>query len=55
MKPGPGIRKLFRLPGGARTIEHDVDAELEFHVLTRTEILMARGLTRDEAGEQARR
>jgi predicted permease len=55
MKPGPGIRKLLRLPNGARTIEHDVDAELEFHVLTRTEILMARGLTRDEAGEQARR
>src|SRR5687768_14250963 len=55
MKPRLGIRRLLRLPGGERTIERDVDAELEFHVSTRVEILMGRGLSHDEANSQARR
>jgi acetyltransferase-like isoleucine patch superfamily enzyme len=55
MKPGPGIRRLLRISRDARAVERDVDAELEFHVSTRVDILMARGLSRDAADEQARR
>jgi putative ABC transport system permease protein len=55
MKLGSGIRKLLRHPPGARGVERDVDAELAFHVDTRTDALMARGLTRESAVEQARR
>ena len=55
MKLGPGIRKLLRQPASVRAVERDVDAELEFHVATRTDVLMGRGLTRDAADEQARR
>src|SRR5688572_16313965 len=55
MKLGPGIRKLLRQPARVRAVERDVDAELEFHVATRIEVLMARGLTREAADEQARR
>ena len=55
MKLGPGIRKLLRQPARVRAVERDVDAELEFHVATRIEVLMARGLTREAADEQAGR
>ena len=55
MKLGSGIRKVLRHPPGARAVERDVDAELAFHVETRVDVLMARGLTRDAADAQARR
>jgi putative ABC transport system permease protein len=55
MRPGPGIRRLLRISRDARAVERDVDAELEFHVSTRVDILMVRGLSRDAADEQARR
>jgi predicted permease len=55
MASGSGIRKLLRLPAGARAVERDVDAELAFHIETRVEALTARGLTREAAESQARR
>jgi putative ABC transport system permease protein len=55
MKLGPGIRKLLRQPAGVRAVERDVDAELAFHVETRADVLVARGLTREAAERQARR
>jgi len=55
MKLGSGIRKVLRHPPGARAVERDVDAELAFHVETRVDVLMARGLTREAADAQARR
>jgi predicted permease len=55
MKLRPGIRRLLRASRDTRTVERDVDAELEFHVATRIDTLMARGLSREAADEQARR
>jgi predicted permease len=55
MKLGPGIRKLLRHPAGPRAVEQEVDAELAFHLETRVDLLVARGLTPDAAEAQARR
>src|SRR5215211_1871954 len=55
MKLGPGIRKLPRQPAGVGAVEREVDAELAFHVETRTDVLVSRGLTREAAEQQARR
>jgi putative ABC transport system permease protein len=55
MKMGPGIRKLLRQPARARAVERDVDAELAFHLETRVDLLVSRGLTREAAEAQARR
>ena len=55
MKLGPGIRKLLQRPAGARAVEREVDAELAFHVETRIDVLVSRGLTREAADQQARR
>ncbi|HUQ82651.1 MAG TPA: ABC transporter permease [Gemmatimonadaceae bacterium] len=55
MKLGPGIRKLLRKPAAARAVEHDVDAELTFHLETRVDLLVSRGLSRAAAEAQARR
>ena len=55
MKLGTGIRKLLRQPPAVRAIEREVDDELRFHVDTRIEALMARGMTRQAAEAQLRR
>src|SRR5688572_27501016 len=55
MKLGPGIRKLLRQPASVHAVERDVDTELEFHIATRIDVLMGRGLTREAADDQARR
>ncbi len=53
MRPGPGIRRLLRLPARPRGDERDVDAELAFHIETRAEALARGGLTREEARRRA--
>ena len=55
MKLGSGIRRLLRQPAGARAIEREVDDELTFHVETRIDVLMSRGVTRQAAEAQVRR
>src|SRR5215208_2623064 len=49
----PGVRRLFRLPLTEKTVEREIDEELEFHVEAAIEDLVARGLTRAEARERA--
>src|SRR5215207_587941 len=55
MKLGPGIRKLLRQPARVHAVERDVDAELAFHLETRVDLLVSRGLTRAAAEAQAGR
>jgi predicted permease len=55
MKLQSGIRRLLRQPPGARPVERDVDDELRFHIDTRIEALMARGLSREAAEAQLSR
>jgi putative ABC transport system permease protein len=55
MELGPGIRRMFRRPRTARAVEREVDDELTFHLETRIEVLMKRGLSRDGAQAQAQR
>ena len=55
MKLEPGIRKLLRMPRDARLVDREIDAELDFHVSSRIDTLMARGLSREAAQEQASR
>jgi len=55
MKLGSGIRKLLRQPPAVRAIEREVDEELRFHVDTRIETLMSRGMTRQAAEAQVQR
>src|SRR5687768_5713599 len=50
-----GIRRLFRLSGGADAIGRDVDDEIRFHLETRTSALMAEGLDATTARAQAQR
>jgi predicted permease len=54
MEPGSGTRRLFRRPPTARGVEREVDDELAFHLETRVEVLMSRGLTREAAHARAR-
>ena len=51
----PGMRRLFRLVGRDAPIEREIDTELEFHLDTERERLIARGMTPEEAGVEARR
>ncbi|MGI8497719.1 MAG: ABC transporter permease [Gemmatimonadaceae bacterium] len=51
----PGLRRLFRAAPPERTIEGDVDAELEFHLEMGVRELMAGGMTEDEARREAHR
>ena len=51
----PGIRRFFRLPSDARTVQAEVDDELRFHLDARTEELQRRGLPPAEARAQALR
>ena len=55
MRLGSGIRKLLRQPAAVRDMEREVDDELRFHVETRIEALMARGMTRQAAEAKVRR
>ncbi|MBV9880363.1 MAG: ABC transporter permease, partial [Gemmatirosa sp.] len=48
-------RPAFRLVGGPRRVEHDVDAELEFHLAMRARRLAERGLDERAARDQALR
>lgn len=49
------MKRLVRLPDSAARSNADVDAELEFHLAGRIEELMARGMTRDAAEQEALR
>ena len=55
MELGPEIRRMFRRPRTTRGVEQEVDDELTFHLETRVDVLMARGLSREVARAQARR
>ena len=49
------MKRLVTLPDSAARTDADVDAELEFHLAGRIEELMARGMTRDAAEQEALR
>src|SRR5918999_4516524 len=51
----PGIRRFFRLPSSSRTVQHEVDDELEFHLHSRTDALVREGMTPDSARAEAMR
>ena len=55
MRLGSGIRRWLRAPESARVIEREVDDEIRFHVETRIDVLVASGMTRQAAEQQARR
>ncbi|HJR42854.1 MAG TPA: ABC transporter permease [Gemmatimonadaceae bacterium] len=44
-----GLRRLFRLPARAASVERDVDEELAFHLESRIEELVAAGMPRERA------
>jgi putative ABC transport system permease protein len=48
----PGLRRVFRL-GGARTVQAEVDEELQFHLDMRAEELARQGLSRNDAYARA--
>lgn len=51
----PRIRRLLRLVVGHRSIQRDVDDEMQFHLQTRVEDLVREGKSREEAERQASR
>jgi predicted permease len=51
----PGMRRLFRLVGREAPVERDIDTELEFHLDTERDQLIARGMTPEAAQAEARR
>jgi putative ABC transport system permease protein len=55
MRLGSGIRRLLRQPPAVRAVEREIDDELRFHLQTRIDALMSRGMTRQAADAQARR
>ncbi len=52
--PWQGMRRLFRLALGRRTLEEDVDQELRFHLEERVEELVAQGTSRADAEREVR-
>ena len=54
MRRIPNGRRLMYI-ATSRSIEHDVDAELHFHIQARVEDLMRQGHSREAAERQARR
>jgi putative ABC transport system permease protein len=48
-----GLRRVFRLPLGSRSIQSEIDAEIRFHLEGRIEELIAQGLSRQEAEREA--
>jgi putative ABC transport system permease protein len=55
MERFPGIRRFFRLPSSSRTVQLEVDDELRFHLDTRAEELIGRGMSPADARAQALR
>ena len=55
MKPPRGIRKWLRLPASVRPLERDVADEVQFHLESRVEELVASGIDAASAREQAER
>jgi putative ABC transport system permease protein len=55
MERFPGIRRFFRVPSSRRTVELEVDDELQFHLETRAEELVRRGVSPEGARIQAMR
>ncbi len=53
--PLPGLRRLFRLVGRRAPIEQEIDSELEFHLQTETDALVARGMSPGAAAAEAYR
>ena len=51
----PGIRRLFRMRGTARSIRGDVDDEIRFHIESRLDDLVAAGVDPRAARDQAER
>lgn len=49
------MKRLFRLPFSRARVHRDVDAELSFHLQGRIEELVARGMSREDAEQEARR
>lgn len=49
------MKRLFRLPSSRARVHRDVDAELSFHLQGRIEELVARGMSRQDAEQEARR
>jgi len=49
------MRRVFRLPANRARLAHDVDEELAFHLETRVQQLVARGLLPDAARREAER
>jgi hypothetical protein len=47
------MRRVFRLPVNRARLAHDVDEELAFHLETRVQQLVARGLSPDAARPEA--
>jgi len=54
MRLGSGIRRLLRQPPAVRAVEREVDDELRFHIETRLDVLVARGMTRQAAEAKVR-
>jgi predicted permease len=50
-----GLRRVFRLPLGARGVQREVKDELSFHLEERVDDLMQQGLSRADAELEARR
>jgi predicted permease len=48
-----GIRRLLRLPPSKSAVEREVNDELRFHIESRVDALVSRGLTRQAAEAQA--
>ena len=51
----PGLRRVFRLATGRTDPESDVDSEFEFHIATKVEQLVARGMSPADARAEALR
>src|SRR6185436_17638596 len=55
MRIPPGIRRAFRLPVTSDRIVRDLDDEVRLHVELRVSMLMAQGLSREQAQLEALR
>ncbi|MDQ6828666.1 MAG: ABC transporter permease [Gemmatimonadota bacterium] len=55
MQLGSGLRRFFRWPATPRGVDREVEAELAFHIESRAEALMARGMSAESARAEAMR
>jgi predicted permease len=53
--PIPGLRRFLRIERGTRTVERDLDEELQFHLDMTVQELLRRGMTVEEARREAAR